>query len=71
MLINRKPIICDKCNVEMTLAPYQNPYVTRHGIVFHNIKVDVYVCPQCAREKEVLPNEEDGYSAGAGLFSED
>lgn len=64
-------MICDKCNVEMDIQPYKNPYITRSGQTFANIKVDVYICPCCGREKEVLPNEEDGYSAGAGLFSED
>ena len=71
MLDDRKPVICDKCGVEMTLAPYKNPYVTHSGLIFHNITVDVYVCPECAREKERLPNEEDGYSCGSGLFEED
>lgn len=62
---------CNKCNVEMDIQPYQHPYISRFGKAFLNIKVNVYVCPCCGREEEELPNEDDGYSAGAGLFSED
>lgn len=62
---------CPKCKVDMEKQPYQHPYISRLGKSFLNIKVDVYICPCCGREEEILPNEEDGYSAGAGLFSED
>ena len=62
---------CDKCKVDMEKQDYQHPYITRNGKAFMNVKVDVYLCPRCGREQEKLPNEEDGYSAGAGLFSED
>lgn len=62
---------CNKCGVDMELQSYKNPYITRTGKTFTNITVNVYVCPCCGREEEELPNEEDGYSAGAGLFSED
>ena len=67
-------ILCDHCvtkPVEMELQPYKHPYITHNGVIFKNILVDVYICPCCGREKEILPNEEDGYSAGQGLFSED
>ena len=68
----RKVVRCEHCNnCEMEKQDYQNPYITNSGKAFMNIKVDVYKCPICGREKEDLPNEEDGYSAGAGLFSED
>ena len=62
---------CNKCDVEMELQPYKHPWIARSGKAFLNIKVDVYICPCCGREEEDLPNDEDGYSAGAGLFSED
>lgn len=62
---------CKKCNVEMEIQPYKHPYITRSGKSFLNIKVDVYICPCCGREEENLPNEEDGYSAGAGLFCDE
>ena len=62
---------CKKCKVDMELQPYKNPYITHRGVVFKNVLVNVYICPCCGREEEELPNEEDGYSAGAGLFSED
>lgn len=68
----RRVIRCDHCNGQpMDKQDYQNPYITHSGKAYTNIKVDVYKCPICGREKENLPNEEDGYSAGAGLFSED
>lgn len=62
---------CKKCNVDMELQQYGHPYITHSGIKFHNINVEVYICPCCGKELEKLPNEDDGYSAGAGLFSED
>ena len=62
---------CPKCGVDMELQSYKHPYITRSGKTFLNVNVDVYVCPTCGREEEELPNCEDGYSAGAGLFSEE
>ena len=62
---------CEKCRFEMELQPYKHPYIARSGKQFTNITVDVYICPCCGKEYEVLPNEEDPYSAGAGLFEED
>lgn len=62
---------CPMCKNDMEKQPYQHPYITHSGKAFMNVKVDVYKCPKCGAEQEKLPNEEDGYSAGAGLFSED
>lgn len=62
---------CPKCGVDMELQPYKHPYILPQGRMIHNVAVDVYICPNCGRELEELPNEEDGYSAGAGLFSEE
>ena len=62
---------CPKCSVDMEKQEYQHPYIAHSGKAFLNIKVDVYICPCCGKEVEILPNDEDGYSAGAGLFSED
>ncbi len=62
---------CRKCAVDMDLQPYKRPYITSSGIVVTNVYQDVYICPCCGKEEEILPNEEDGYSCGAGLFSED
>lgn len=68
----KKVLRCERCNnAEMELQDYKRPYITYSGKVINNIKVNVYVCPCCGVEKEDLPNEEDGYSAGQGLFSED
>lgn len=62
---------CAKCNVEMELQPYKRPYISVTGKVVHNSLIKVYICPCCGKEEEELPDDEDGYSAGAGLFSED
>ena len=62
---------CSKCKVEMDIQPYKHPYITHSGKAFKNININVYICPCCGREAEELPNEEDGYSCGSGLFSED
>ncbi len=68
----RRVIRCENCNnAEMELQPYKHPYITHSGKAYTNINVDVYICPCCGREKEILPNEEDGYSAGAGLFCDE
>lgn len=63
---------CPNCNAEMEKQDYKHPYITRYSKkVFMNINVDVYRCPWCEEEVEDLPDDEDGYSAGAGLFSDD
>jgi predicted RNA-binding Zn-ribbon protein involved in translation (DUF1610 family) len=70
-MMNNFTVICPKCGVEMEQQPYKHPYVSMTGTVIHNELVNVYICPCCGRETHILPNDEDGYSAGAGLFSED
>ena len=62
---------CKKCGVDMDIQPYKHPYIANNGVAFENVNVDVYICPCCGREQEVLPNIEDGYSAGEGLFYEE
>ena len=62
---------CEQCGIEMKKQDYQHPYITHSGKTFTNIKVDVFVCPECGLKKEKLPNHDDGYSVGEGLFSDD
>lgn len=64
-------ISCEKCGEKMEKAPYKHPYISVCGKIIHNTLVDVYRCPKCKTEIEILPNDDDGYSAGAGLLSED
>ena len=71
--MSKRWIFCPRClwNVEMEKVEEKRPYITRKGVIFQNVSVDVYKCPKCGSEKEVLPENDDGYSAGAGLMSED
>jgi hypothetical protein len=62
---------CAKCLVPMEKQAYKHPYISTNGNIIHHALVDVYICPCCGREEEQLPNEDDEYSAGAGLLSDD
>lgn len=63
---------CDRCQMGMEHQPNdKRPYILGRGIELQNVFVDVYICPCCRKEVEILPNHEDGYSAAAGLFSDE
>lgn len=70
--IVRRVVLCEHCNNEpMVKQDYTHPYITHSGKAYTNITVDVYKCPICGSEKEILPNEDDDYSAGAGLWCDE
>lgn len=62
---------CIKCGVDMELQPYKTPFISVSGKVIHNELCENYICPCCGREVEIPPLDEDGYSAGQGLFNDD